>query len=108
MASLGVLLCEHGVDATNNRAARAVRFGVLWRKGSHGSASDKGTRWVERTLSLRHTCRQLGQSTFHIWVDAVTSLFCGRQPDLSWLYETSSPSLPPVNAYTRRGVRCDP
>ena len=86
MASLWVFLGEYGVDATNNRAERALRFGVLWRKGSHGSASDKGKRWVEQTLSLRHTCRQLGQSTFRILVDAVTSLFCGRQPDLSWLY----------------------
>jgi transposase len=86
MASLWVFLCEHGVDTTNNRAERALRFGVLWRKGSHGSASDKGNRWVERTLSLRQTCRQLGQSTFGVLVDAVTSLFCGRQPDLSWLH----------------------
>ena len=85
-ASLWVFLCEQGVDATNNRAERALRFGVLWRKGSHGSASDQGKRWVERTLSLRHTCRQLGQSTFRVLVDTVTSLFCGRQPDLSWLY----------------------
>ncbi len=105
MASLWVLLCEHGVDATKNRAERALRFGVLWRKGSHGSASDKGPRWVERTLSLRHTCRQLGQSTLRVLVDAVTSLFCGRPPDLSWLDSTSSTSLPPVNAYsgTRNG-----
>jgi transposase len=86
MASLWVFLCEHGVETTNNRAERALRFGVLWRKGSHGSASDKGNRWVERTLSLRHTCRQLGKSTFSVLVDAVTSLFWGRQPDLSWLH----------------------
>ena len=86
MASLWVFLVEHGVEATNNRAERALRFGVLWRKGSHGTASDKGNRWVERTLSLRQTCRQLGQATFGVLVDAVTSLFYGRQPDLSWLY----------------------
>jgi transposase len=86
MASLWVFLGEHGVEATNNRAERALRFGVLWRKGSHGTASDKGNRWVERTLSLRQTCRQLGQATFDVLVDAVTSLFSGRQPDLSWLY----------------------
>lgn len=84
-ASLGVFLGEHGVDATNHRAERALRFGVRWRKGSHGSASDKGKRWGERTVSLRHTCRPLGQSTFRVLVDAVTSLFCGRQPDRSWL-----------------------
>jgi len=86
MASRWGLLGAHGVEATNHRAERALRFGVLWRKDSHGSASDKGKRWVERTLSLRHTCRQLGQATFRLLVDAVTSLFGGRPPDLSWLY----------------------
>jgi transposase len=86
MASLWVFLREHGVDPTNNRAERGLRFGVLWRKTSHGTDSDAGNRWVERTLSLRHTCRQLGQSTFGVLVDAVTSLFQGRQPNLAWLY----------------------
>jgi transposase len=86
MASLWVFLSAHAVDPTNNRAERALRFGVLWRKRSHGTASETGNRWVERSLSLRQTCRQLGQSTFTILVDAVTSLFHGRQPDLSWLY----------------------
>ena len=61
-------------------------IGVLWRKGSYSIASEKGNRWVERSLSLCHTCRQRGQSTFGVLVDAVTSLFWGRQPDLSWLY----------------------
>jgi transposase len=58
----------------------------MWRKTSHGTNSVKGDRWVERSLSLRQTCRQLGQSTFRVLVDALTSLFCGRQPDLAWLY----------------------
>jgi transposase len=86
MASLWVFLCEHGVEPTNNRAERALRFAVMWRKGSSGTESDKGNRWVERTLSLRQTCRQLGQSTFGVLVDAVTSAFQSRQPDLAWLY----------------------
>lgn len=86
MASLWVFLVEHGVDTTNNRAERSLRFGVLWRKRSGGTASDKGNRWVERILSLRRTCRQLGQSSFGILIDALSSLFHGRQPDLSWLY----------------------
>jgi len=86
MASLWVFLCEHGVEPTNNRAERALRFAVMWRKCSSGTESDKGNRWVERTLSLRQTCRQLGQSTFGVLVDALTSSFQGRQPDLAWLY----------------------
>ncbi len=36
MASLWVFLCEHGVDATNNRAERSLRFAVLWRKSCPG------------------------------------------------------------------------
>ena len=85
MASLWVFLREHGGEPTNNLAARGLRFGVIWRKTSHGTDSEQGNRWVERTLSLRQTCRQLGQSTFGVLADAVTSLFQGRQPDLAWL-----------------------
>jgi transposase len=86
MASLWVFLVEHGVEATNNRAERALRFGVLWRKRSGGTASEKGNRWVERIVSLRQTCRQRGQSSFGVLIDAVSSSFSGRQPALSWLY----------------------
>ena len=57
MDSLSVCLGHSGVDATNNRAERALRFSVLWRKRSLGTASDKGNRWVERILSLKETCR---------------------------------------------------
>ena len=65
---------------------RGLRFDVMWRKTSHGTDSEHGNRWGERRLSLRHTCRQLGQSTFGILVDAVTSLFQGRPLDFAWLY----------------------
>jgi hypothetical protein len=58
----------------------------MWRKGSSGPERDKGNRWVARTRSRRQTCRQLGQAIFGVLVDAVTSSFQGRQPDLAWLY----------------------
>ena len=48
MDSLWVFLAQHGVEPTNNRAERALRFGVLWRKRSLGTASTKGNHWVER------------------------------------------------------------
>ena len=85
MASLWVFLRAQGVEPTNHHAERGLRFGVMWRKTSHGPDSDHGNRWGERSLSLRQTCRQLGQSTFGVLVDAVASLLQGRQPDLAWL-----------------------
>src|ERR671932_1689110 len=64
---------------------RALRFGVLWRKRSLGTASDKGNHWVERILSLKETCRLHARATYAVLVDAVTSFFHGHQPDLSWI-----------------------
>ena len=85
LGSLWVFLNEPGVEPTNNRAERALRFGVLWRKGSLGTASVKGNAWVQRSLSLRQTCRQLEPSTFSVLVDALEVFMNGRQPDLSWI-----------------------
>ena len=85
MDSLWVFLAQEGVEPTNNRAERALRFGVLWRKRSQGTASIQGNRWVERILSLRETCRLRARATYAVLVDAVTRLFQGQQPDLSWI-----------------------
>src|SRR5262245_61612246 len=60
---------------------RALRFGVLWRKRSLGTASDKGNRWVERILSLRETCRLQAKSTYTVLVEALTSFYHAQQPD---------------------------
>ena len=45
-------LCVDGMEPTNNRAERALRFAVLWRKMSLGTQSEKGERWIERVASL--------------------------------------------------------
>jgi len=96
MDSLWVFLAQHGVDPTNNRAERALRFGVLWRKRSLGTASDKGNRWVERILSLKETCRLQARATYAVLVDAMTSFFQGQQPNLSWLSAEVSTSAHPL------------
>jgi transposase len=85
MDSLWVFLAHHGVEPTNNRAERALRYGVLWRKRSLGTVSDKGNRWVERILSLKETCRLRAVSTYQVLVEAMTSFFSGHQPPLAWL-----------------------
>ena len=95
MDALWVFLVHCGVDATNNRAERALRFGVLWRKRSLGTASAKGNRWVERILSLKETCRLQARSTYNVLVDAVAGFFHGQQPDLSWINTGGALLLPP-------------
>jgi transposase len=90
MDSLWVFLAQHGVDPTNNRAERALRCGVLWRKRSLGTASLKGNHWVERILSLKETCRLHTLSTSEVLVDAVRSFFTHCPPDLAWIRERAS------------------
>jgi transposase len=86
MDALWVLLLAHGVATTNNRAERALRFAVMWRKRSQGTNSDKGSRWVERILSLKETCRLKARSTYTVLVDTVRCYFHGQLPDTTWLY----------------------
>ena len=85
MDSLWVFLEQNAVEPTNNRAERALRFGVLWRKRSLGSQSDKGLRWVERILSLKETCRIKAMASFPALVDMVSAYFKEQKPDLAWL-----------------------
>jgi transposase len=85
MASLWTFVVEAGVEPTNNRAERALRFAVLWRKLLQGTYNEKGDRWVERILSLRETCRLRGRATFPVLVDAVACYFGGQHPDVSWI-----------------------
>lgn len=83
--SLWAFLDHEGVEPTNNRAERALRFGVLWRKRSLGTQSEKGNRWVERILSLKETCRLNAKSTFGLLVECIRAFFNDAQPDLSWI-----------------------
>jgi transposase len=50
-----------GVEPTNNEAERTERHGVLWRKTSGGTDSPQGSRFVERVLTVVHTCRRQGK-----------------------------------------------
>lgn len=83
--SLFVFLDEKHIDPTNNHAERMLRYAVLWRNRSQGTSSTKGQRWVERILSLRHTCKLRGRKLFPVLIDAVQSFFKEREPDLAWI-----------------------
>jgi len=47
-----------GVEPTNNTAERSLRPGVLWRKGSCGTQSEKGSRFVESMMTIVTTLKQ--------------------------------------------------
>jgi transposase len=47
-----------GVEPTNNTAERAIRPGVLWRKGSFGTQSAEGSRFVESMMTVVTTLKQ--------------------------------------------------
>jgi transposase len=85
LGALWTFIVQEGVDPTNNRAERALRFAVLWRKLMQGTYDAKGDRWVERILSLCETCHLRGKPTFPVLVDALTCYFNGQQPDVSWI-----------------------
>jgi len=61
---------EHpDVDATNNRAERALRHAVLWRKTSTGTQTPEGDRFDEQIHSIRKTCRCQGRPLHPYLVD---------------------------------------
>ena len=69
-----------GVEPTNNAAERALRPAVLWRKGSFGTQSDAGSRFVERIMTVAATCRQQGRSLLDFLVAATTTARLGLPP----------------------------
>jgi transposase len=50
-----------GVPPTNNAAERGERHAVIWRRISGGTDSARGSRFVERMLTVVATCRQQGR-----------------------------------------------
>ena len=51
-----------GMEPTNNAAERAIRPGVLWRKGSFGTQSAEGSRFVEAMMTVVATLKQQHRS----------------------------------------------
>ncbi len=77
---LWTFVWHEGVEPTNNSAERALRHAVLWRKGSGGTDSQRGSRFVERVLSVRETCRQQGRSLLGFLVECCRARLEGKAP----------------------------
>jgi transposase len=69
--SLWTFARVEGVSPTNNAAERAERHAVIWRRISGGTDSARGSRFVERMLTVVATCRQQGRNV----LDYLSSCF---------------------------------
>lgn len=66
-----------GVEPTNNNAERPLRHAVLWRRSSHGTHSEKGSRFVERMLTVRATLRAQHRNVLGYVTQAVEASMLG-------------------------------
>jgi len=95
--ALFTFLEQEGVEPTNNHAERRVRPAVLWRKGSFGSQSEEGNRFVERMLTTVQSLRLQGRSVLDFIEETIRAHRLGHAtPSLLPLVE--SPASLPVAA----------
>ena len=87
---IGTFLCKG-----TNTAERSLRPAVIYRKLSFGTQSARGSRLIERILTVSETCRMHGRSVFEFMVDAVTAHFANQ----------TSPTLLPKSAKSEAASR---
>ncbi len=87
-----------GIEPTNNAAERALRFAVLWRKGCFGCDSARGSRFVERFLTVRATLRAQGRDLYTYLKQACTAALCGASAPTLLPEMVPKPSAVPIAA----------
>lgn len=68
--SLWTFIRRFAVEPTNNDAERALRHAVIWRKCSFGTDSHRGSRFVERMLTVVATLRLQNRNVLEFVADA--------------------------------------
>ena len=89
-----------GIEPTNNAAERALRHAVLWRKASHGTDSETGSRFVEKILTVVATCRQQGRNVLECLTGCCRAALEGTSLRLS---PAGAPRHPRWFTYHRQG-----
>lgn len=79
-AALWTFVDTEGIEPTNNNGEQKIRPAVLWRKGSFGTQSDRGSRFVERILTVATTCRQQNRSILGFLTEACEAHLRGTEP----------------------------
>jgi transposase len=83
-----------GVEPTNNTAERALRPGVLWRKGSFGTQSEEGSRFVESMMTVVATLKQQQRNVLGYLTEACEAALRGE----------AAPSLLPLRGQKSQAV----
>ena len=76
--ALWTFVRHEGVEPTNNAAERAIRPGVLWRKGSFGTQSPEGSRFVEAMMTVVATLKQQHRNVLDYVTAACEAALCGE------------------------------
>lgn len=70
---------KEGVEPTNNSSERALRPAVLWRKRNYGTQSERGSRFIERMMTVSATCRQQNRNVLDYLTDAIEAYLRGEK-----------------------------
>jgi transposase len=82
--ALWTVVRHEGVEPTSNAAERAIRPGVLWRKGSFGTQRAEGSRFVEAMMTVVATLKQQHRNVLDYLTAACEATLRG-EPAPSWL-----------------------
>jgi len=69
--ALWTFIDTSGVEPTNNHAERTLRRFVIWRKISFGTQSTRGSRYVERIMTVAGSCRLQGRNVLDFLTRAI-------------------------------------
>jgi transposase len=70
-AALWTFIDTPGVEPTNNHAERNLRRFVIWRKISFGTQSVRGSRYVERIMTVAGSCKLQGRNVLDFLTQAI-------------------------------------
>ena len=81
--ALWTFLDTPGVEPTNNHAERTLRGFVIWRKTSFGAQSARGSRYVERIMTVAGSCKLQGRNILDFLTQAIQAHWGhGKAPSL--------------------------
>lgn len=78
--ALWTFVYKEGVEPTNNGAEQILRHGVILRKLSHGTHSTKGSRFIERILTVHATLRLQKRNVLAFVRQSCEAAFAGTPP----------------------------